>query len=162
MKKILSILMIAFVMISFAACGQKETVKDISIKEMVDKIAELPTAQRLMKTDLSTPSDENQYLIDSMELNTEDLEEGYAIYSMINVKSDMIVVFKAKDESSVENLKKVLDKTAENQEGIWSQYLPDQYEKVQNRIVKEKGKYLIYIVTDEPQEVEKIFDEMLQ
>lgn len=162
MKKILSVLMVAFVMISFAACGQKETVKDISIKEMVDKIAELPTSERLMQADLSTPSDENKYLLDSMELNTEDLEEGYAIYSMINVKSDMILVFKAKDESSVENLKAVLDKTAENQEGIWSQYLPDQYEKVQNRIVKEEGKYLIYIVTDEPQEVEKIFDEMLQ
>jgi len=162
MKKILSILMVAFVMISFAACGQKETVKDISIKDMVDKIMELPTAERLMQSDLSTLNDENKYLIEPIELNTEDLEEGYAIYSMMNVKSDMILVFKAKDESSVENLKIVLDKAAENQERIWSQYLPDQYEKVQNRIVKEKGKYLIYIVTDEPQEVEKIFDEMLQ
>ncbi|WBW98216.1 DUF4358 domain-containing protein [Oceanirhabdus sp. W0125-5] len=162
MKKILSILMIAFVMISFASCGQKETVKDISLKEMADKIKELPSSQRLVLTDLSTPSDDNKFLLESMELNTEDLEEGYAIYSLINVKSDMIVVFKAKDESSVENLKKVLDKTAENQEGIWSQYLPDQYEKVQNRIVKEKGKYLIYIVSEEPQEVENIFDEMLQ
>ena len=162
MKKILSILMVAFVMISFAACGQKETVKDISLKEMVDKIAELPTSQRLMQSDLTTPDDMNKYLIEPMELNTEDLEEGYSLSSMMNVKSDMILVFKAKDEGSVENLKKVLVKQAENQEGIWSQYLPDQYEKVQNRIVKEKGKYLIYIVTDEPQEVEKIFDEMLQ
>ncbi len=162
MKKILSILMVAFVMISFAACGQKETVKDISIKEMVDKIAELPTAQGLIQTDLSTPDERNKYLIEPMELNTEDLEEGYAIYSMINVKSDMILVFKAKDESSVENLKKVLNKTAENQEGIWAEYLPKQYEKVQNRIIKQKGNYLIYIVTDEPQEVENIFDEMLK
>lgn len=112
-----------------------------------------------MKTDLLAEDDQGFF---SLEVNKEDLEEGVIFGSPIMTRADEIVILKAKDESKVEELKKGLEKENERLVQIWSQYLPDQYEKVQNHILKTKGKYLIYIVNENPEDIEAIFDNMLK
>lgn len=196
MKKIISLLLVLFVL-GLSACGNKAAqIPNVSVNDMADAISEkhidnirqdykdrIEKAEDedqkkqlqeqldqleegfkegqipgFMKTDLL--SDEESFF--SLDVNKEDLEEAVIFGSPIMTRADEIVILKAKDESKVEELKKSLEKENERLEQIWSQYLPDQYEKVQNHILKTKGKYLIYIVNENPEDIEAIFDNMLK
>lgn len=97
-----------------------------------------------------------------LDINTENLEEGYILAQMINIKSDQIIVLKASDESVVSNLEAALQQVKESQIAVWEQYLPDQYEKVKNNIIKTEGKYLLYVTYENPEAIEAIFDDMLK
>ena len=197
MKKIISLLLVLFVL-GLSACGNKGAqIPDVSVNDMADKIAEKHIdnirqeykdriekaedeelkkqlqeqldqmekgfkegqAPGFMKTDLLAEDEESFF---SLDVNKDDLEEGIIYGSAMMTRADEIVILKAKDESKVEDLKKALEKENERLEQIWSQYLPDQYEKVQNHILKTKGKYLIYIVNENPEDIEVIFDNMLK
>lgn len=98
----------------------------------------------------------------TLEINEEDLEEGTLLAPMINLKADQILVLKASDESTISNLEAVLQQVKESQIGVWEQYLPEQYEKVKNNIIKTNGKYLLYVTYDYPEKIEEIFDNMLK
>lgn len=54
-------------------------------------------------------------------------------------------------------VKEKLDTYMTNLEEQWKTYLPDQYELVKNRLVKEYGDYLIYIVSSDN---EAVFNEI--
>ena len=45
---------------------------------------------------------------------------------------------------------------------MWEMYLPDQFEKVKNNLILSKGTYLIYITYDNPEAIEKIFNEKVK
>ncbi|WP_052045297.1 DUF4358 domain-containing protein [Caloranaerobacter azorensis] len=175
MKKIISLLIIVTTLFTFVGCDQQETktpeinvsmedvikaVKDQMAKDMIAagapedifKDGQLP---KYMEIDLT--SEDVQGQIAEM-FNKEDLESGIVLQHMMNVKSDLVIILKAKDKNKVENLKASLEKIKEQQEKIWSQYLPDQYEKVKNNIIKINGNYLIYITWDTPENIETAFD----
>ncbi|SHI03674.1 DUF4358 domain-containing protein [Clostridium grantii] len=95
-------------------------------------------------------------------INKDDIEEGIALQPMMNVKSDMIVVLKAKDISKVESLKTSLQSIKEQQNQIWERYLPDQYEKVKNNIILSNGKYLIYITYDDVEKIQTAYENALK
>ena len=76
----------------------------------------------------------------------------------MNVNADEIILLEAKDEKQVASLKEALEKELEGQVQTWKQYLPDQYEKVENNVIKTNGKYLLYVTYTKPGNIEKVFD----
>lgn len=179
MKKLISLLVIALTVVAFAGCNQKETVDtNVSVKDIVEnikaKMAEDMIAGGMpeenlqegnvpgyMEIDLTADSEENLNLFGDA-VNKDDIAEGIVFEQMINVNSNLIIVLKAKDESSVENVKASLDEVKAQQENIWSTYLPDQYEKVKNTIIKNEGLYFIYITYEDPESIETIFDNTIK
>lgn len=173
MKKILSLTILVLSMFVFVGCGQqapnvavKDIVKDINgqiiedmkaagVSEDMFKDGMVPGYMEVDLT-LETPGPISELF------NKEDIEEGIVLQQMINLRSDLIIVIKAKDESKVADLETALEKVKEGQINTWEQYLPDQYEKVKNNIIKSKGKYLIYITYDNPEKIEEIFDNALK
>lgn len=175
MKKILSLIVIIATLFSFVGCTEKAPEVNVPVKDIVANIKEqmikdmkaagvpedmfkdgdLP---RYMETDLTS---EGQDPISKL-FNNEDLEGGIVLQQMMNVKSDLIIVLKAKDESSIDNLKASLEEVKKQQENIWSTYLPDQYEKVKNNIIKVEGNYLVYITYDNPENIETVFNNTLK
>lgn len=97
--------------------------------------------------------------LEKMQLQQEDIANGTVIAAMMSVNADEIIVLEAKEESKVDSLKASLEKELQAQEQTWSQYLPDQYEKVKQNVIKTKGKYLIYITYSNPEQIEKVFDD---
>ncbi|MCY6484862.1 DUF4358 domain-containing protein [Clostridium aestuarii] len=173
MKKILSLIMVILSIFLVVGCGQK--VPDVQVKDIVggikSQIAEDMKAAgapedmfkdgklgMYMETDLT--AEETKPIAELF--NEEDIEQSSILQVMINVNSDLIIVLKAKDESKVESLKASLEKVKEQQDNVWSQYLPDQYEKVKNNIIKSKGKYVIYITYSNPESIEAVFDNALK
>ncbi|WP_066496776.1 DUF4358 domain-containing protein [Abyssisolibacter fermentans] len=175
MKKILSLIFIIATLFSFVGCTEKAPEVNVPVKDIVASIKEqmikdmkaagvpedmfkdgdLP---RYMETDLTS---EGQDPISKL-FNKEDLEGGIVLQQMMNVKSDLIIVLKAKDESSIDNLKASLEEVKKQQENIWSTYLPDQYEKVKNNIIKVEGNYLVYITYDNPENIITVFNNTLK
>lgn len=76
------------------------------------------------------------------------LVEEFAIKepAMITTSTTYMVVKPAKGKKS--DVKSALDSYMTTLETQWSTYLPDQYDLVKNRMYKEYGDYLIYIVSE--------------
>lgn len=87
-----------------------------------------------------------------MDLNA----EGTLFVPMINVKSDMIVVAKATD-GNIEAIKSAFEQVKEDQVTQWSQYLPEQYEKVKANKIVTSGDYVLYVTFDDTDVIEKAF-----
>ena len=158
----------------FTACSKKEMNSDLA---SLDDVAAVITAE--MKTFLlnggvaeedftgnALPSysimrlkDENFQL--PIEYDKNKLEDALVITHNMNVKSDMIVVLKAKTEADVPEVENYAKMIRDEQYRTWETYLPDQFEKVKQNSTKTFGRYVVYITHDEPQKissaVEKLF-----
>jgi len=69
-----------------------------------------------------------------------------------------MAIIKVKDGKSVEDVKEGISKRVKDLEGIWSQYLPKQYELVKNHVLKSNGQYIILIIHEDAKKIEGIFD----
>lgn len=157
-------------------CGEKQqmekdmaSIDDISTaitKEMKANLMALGAAVEEDFADGMLPSysvmrlkDENFTL--PIEYDKNKLEDALVITHNMNVKSDMIVVLKAKTDADVPELENYVKQLRDEQYRTWENYLPDQFEKVQQNMTKTIGKYVIYVTYDEPQNitdaVEKLF-----
>ena len=71
---------------------------------------------------------------------------------MMNVNANSVIILKPENGKTKEVKDKMNDYMTklENQ---WQTYLPDQYELVKNRLEKEYGGYLIYIISNDNNQV---------
>lgn len=177
MKKLILLSLTLFTLLAMSACGKGQN-SNISLDELVTEIKDamaedlkangvdepVVDGQLLgfLEVNLTDPQPEDEYFIDKLKLDKNLLEAGYAIAAMMNVNSDEIIVLQAKDSSNVQALKEALESELDAQVQTWEQYLPDQYEKVKNNIIKTKGNYLIYITYDQPEKIETVFDSKLK
>jgi hypothetical protein len=100
--------------------------------------------------------------MEKMKLNKEELEDGIVLAAMMNVNSDEIILLKAKDEVHVKSLKEALEREKEAQIKTWEVYLPDQFEKVKNNVIKTNGNYLLYVTSGNPEKIEEVFDSFFE
>ncbi|GAA0178177.1 hypothetical protein SH2C18_12730 [Clostridium sediminicola] len=174
MKKILIGMTVFVTLFVFIGCGKKTPEVNIAVSDISNDVKSI-IAEDLKKAGVPEESFKDGQLPMYMEIdltgetqnpfseiiNKEDIEEGIAIQQMMNVKSDMIVILKAKDETKVESLKTSLEKIKEQQTKIWETYLQDQYEKVKNNLILTNGKYLVYITYESPEKIETTFNNAL-
>lgn len=96
--------------------------------------------------------------MENMDLKSDHIENGMILGSLMNVNSNEIILIEATDEEHVDSIKESLEKQLENEYRTWEQYLPDQFEKVKNNIIKTNGKFLLYVTYDDEKAIEDIFD----
>lgn len=170
-------------LVMLGACGNKETDKSgsdsdkqaVTLQEInqiiKDKMAddlkaggvEEPLVDgKLMsyfEIDLMDAEDpQRDFYLEKLGIQQEQLQAGYVIAAMMNVNADEIILLEAKDETAAASLKSVLEKELAAQTQTWEQYLPDQFDKVKNNIIKQDGNKLIYITYDQPEKIAEIFD----
>jgi hypothetical protein len=121
------------------------------VNEIAEKIIQEVEFGRLvsMPEDLSTdfyPFDRN-------------LVSEYVIhFSMINVNSDEIAIFKVKDAKSLAEIEKGIQKRLEQLDKTWSHYLPAQYDKVKQHIIIKKDNYIMFTVSSNQDKVREVFN----
>ena len=113
-------------------------------------------------TDVAADDPFGQMFFERTELDKELLAEGLMYVPMFNTNADEIFVLRAKNEKDADTLKAALQKELEVQIQTWEVYLPDQYEKVKNNVLKTNGNYVLYVTYDDADAVEKIFDEKVK
>ncbi|MCT8136712.1 DUF4358 domain-containing protein [Anaerobacillus sp. CMMVII] len=98
------------------------------------------------------------FFMENQNISKEQLANGVVIAAMMNINSDLIILFEAADEKSAESLKEVLEREKEAQVQTWSQYLPDQYEKVKNNVITTDGNFLLYVTYSDPEKIVDVFN----
>lgn len=94
----------------------------------------------------------DEMLEQSFSVNPEDVEEYLIALPMMMVQSNMYIIVKP-EEGKEKVVKEAIDTYMENGEKEGANYLPDQKELFENRLEKEYGGYLIYIVSNDNQKV---------
>lgn len=156
MKKIISITLFVLTLFTFAACGKKE-VPNVPVKDIMESILKEADVGMGMEVDFTDSEQAKQF-----EINPEEVEEGLGKFSMVNINADSIAVIKAKDEEKAKviegKLKEYVDKQAKN----FQDYLPEEFDKIQKNILKTKGNYVFFAVSDNAEKAEEIFDNALK
>lgn len=155
MKRILVVL--ALVLMLAGCAGTKtESAKVLTndewntVAEGIFNEMELPAMMPLSDVELT----------DYLGINAENLESFLVMLPMMNVHATEIMVYQAK-EGMLETVTEEVNAYLENYEQMWSTYLPDQYELVQNRVQKTVGNTLIVIIAEDTAAIEAKIDAAL-
>lgn len=97
-----------------------------------------------------------------IEYDQNDIEDAVLVRQIANVKSDMILVMKAKNDNDTSKLESYAKKLQEKQMQTWEQYQPDQFEKVKNNIIKTVGQYVIYITYNYPKKMDEAITNLMK
>lgn len=163
--------------IFLCGCGAKEeakkdmaTIDDVSTtitNEMKSHLMNIGAAVEDDFKDGMLPSysvmrlkDENFQL--PIEYDKNKLEDALVITHNMNVKSDMIVVLKAKTDADIPEVENYAKMLRDEQYKTWETYLPDQFENVQQNMTKTFGRYVVYVTHDEPQKITSAVEKILK
>ena len=87
------------------------------------------------------------------------LLESYSVnMPLMNVKATEIAVFEVKDEASIDAVKAGIEKRQKALAEQWQSYLPDQYELVQNYKVAVKGNLVLFVISEEADQIVANFE----
>lgn len=142
-----------------------QIVQDIKDAGFDDGQSDVEILQGYAETNLvevATDDPFGQIFFERTGLDKELLAEGSMYMPMFNTNADEIIILKAKDDKGADTLKASLQKELDAQIQTWERYLPDQYEKVKNNVLKTKGNYVLYVTYGNVGAVEKIFDEKVK
>ena len=131
------------------ACGSKEEAKEIDIPALWTSIEETVELPSMMELDDSTLKD--VYGIDAA-----DLESYVARIPMMNVHATEFFIAKVKD-GRMDSVKEAIEKRQADLVTVWEQYLPEQYELVQNYKLETEGNYVLFCVCAQADEVVGLF-----
>lgn len=157
MKKLLKSISLILVCASFVACGNKASnaseLKDgLTAKDVVQKVEEKAPMQMPMELD-------EELAKDIAKLDLDNIEDYAITKAAIMNSADVAAVVKAKD-GKVEAVKATLQEMLETEKN--NAYLPDQKEKVENAVLKEKGNYVILLINEDVKAAEAAVDECFE
>lgn len=151
-KKIIICIMIISAI--FSACT-KPKAKETSVNEVIKKLAdnaEIPSAQYL---DLTQQENAESFL-----LSTDDFTQGVAVYSPTTEQADKIILVKAKDTKTVQDVERALASVLVGLTNTWDSD-SEESKKIEEHILKTKDTYVLLYVGQKNEEAEKIFDESI-
>ena len=147
MKKTVTCLIASVLLL--AGCSTKKETADVDLKELMTSITENTAYEFPAYMEVDDATLETLYGI-----SPDDLESYSVIVPMMNVSATEIAFFKAKD-GKIDTVKKAVETRIQQLDSTWSQYLPAQYELVENRVVIESGNYYFLIISEYAEEIGK-------
>ena len=78
--------------------------------------------------------------------------------SSSNIEASEVGIIKVKDASAANGIKDKIEKRIQQQSSSFKDYLPDEYELLQNHVLKVKDKYIFYVVSKDADKIENTFD----
>jgi len=95
---------------------------------------------------------------DSYGIDTKLLDDFTVKSPLMNVKTNEIAVFKVKKAKDVETVKKGIKTRAEAVQKSFEHYLPDQYENAKNYKIVVKDNYVLFLISESSEDLEKAFN----
>lgn len=110
--------------------------------------------------------EESKVLGDMIKMSPTDIKKDYGFnindygeafyygYESI-MDCDKVLIIRLNDESTGESIISMIDKKNDELKKLFQSYAPDQYTMLNNCILSQKGSYIIYIVSDNAEKIEK-------
>lgn len=154
-NKLLALTLSAVMVLGLTACGSAEEEKpeevNIPVDTMIKDIEKELEFGAMMELD-------SESLMNFYELDEALFEEYSANIPMMNVQTNEYSVFKLNDEADVEKVKEALTTRAETVQKTFETYLEDQYENAKNFYLDSNGKYVIFVIHENVDNVKPIFE----
>ena len=155
MKKLQWFLMVTLLgAVLLAGCSGNESKPvepDLTANEMVDEM--LAKVEQPAMMELPAEQMQDIYHIDPEKF------EDYAIrIPMMNVKTNEIAVMKVKNSDDVPEVEDAVKQRAADVQKQFETYLPDQYENAKNYQLVTKGNYVLFVISDQADELVKVFN----
>lgn len=147
-KGILFIIMIAVITV-FSACSQN-VVASASVSEMTEEIL-----QEFSSDTMAEVTGERLPSYYNLDLN---LLDSYSVYiDGTGGFSDELAIFQVKDTKDIETVKQAIQSRVEDRKNAFESYNPEEFDKLQNCVIREQGVYILFCVSDDNATVEENF-----
>ncbi|MEO3944849.1 DUF4358 domain-containing protein [Gorillibacterium sp. CAU 1737] len=158
MRKPYLIMMTVVLVLLISACGNKNSAEPVyepsmTTKEMVDSVTskyEQPALVELTAEDIST----------LYHLDPQLLDQYTIMMPMMNIKTNEIAVMKVKDSKDIPAVEDAVKQRATDIQKQFENYLPDQYENAKNYKLTTNGNFVIFIISEKADELEKAFSDL--
>lgn len=153
MKRFLSFLMAALMLLSLTACGGDTTTaapKQLDLAATytdITKDAQMPEMMKL-ETDL---------LLDLFGIRTEYCSQAVVYICVNSLRADEIWLLEAADEAAMESLKALVDSRIAQKDAESITYSPEQNAVVKAAQIIQAGNYLVMIVSPDAQTIAEAF-----
>lgn len=152
-KKLISVFALLAMFLTLAGCSngnQKNTTFDTNAAQSaIEELNIYPMMVQVTDSDLAT-----------IGLTSDKIEKYMISIPLMNVQSSLYIAVLPK-QGQEKAVKDELDAYMKVYENTWAQYLPDQSQLVENRMMSEiktgEGTYYVYIISEDNQ---KVFDAM--
>lgn len=164
MKKMIVILLTMVLAMVVSACSGGKTPTDDkttniepskSAKEMTEQM--VTEVEQPALIELSAEELKNLYNLDAAKL-----EDFSVRVPMMGVKTNEIAIFKVKDAKDVAEVEAAIKTRAESIMKTFEQYLQDQYENAKNHKIVVKGNYVLFVISDQADELIKVYDSFFE
>lgn len=151
MKKLLSLLLLAVMILTLSACGGggKQSAKSADLKAVLAKF----TFDGEM-----LEMDEND-MLDVYGIQAADMKQFAAAVNTSGIDCDEVVLVEAKDADTASRVKEALDKRYQAKLNETENYLPDEYAVIKTCSVVMDGNYVAMIVAPNAADLVKIYNE---
>lgn len=141
MKRIFCFLMVLAVVLSFAACGKKESWRsDVPVSKLCEAVE-----KHLDGGNLAAMTE--SYLQGNMKLDTSLFSEFTVKINAYGANVDEYGIFKAPDEAGAAAVKKAAEAYLQMRKDTWmEEYMPQEKPKLTKAAVKVCGLYVIYVI----------------
>lgn len=140
MKKFMSILLSAVLLLSLAGCGGKkeEAAVTMDLQQVYAGFGETLPEMTMMSKDM---------MLNFCGINQDDCKQAVVSVSSDGLRADEIWLLEAKDEATADNLESLANTRIERKGEESITYSPEQYEIVQKAQVIRTGNYVALIVS---------------
>lgn len=156
-KKISIALIILYISTCFLGCTKTNGTnnKNISVNEIDEKIKQSVDISNLKKVD-------GEKLLKLYGINPDEIDEFILYIASTNIEADEVAIFKVKDEKDANSIKDKIQERVEGQLEDFKDYLPIEYDLLENHIIKCNGRYILFVVSDKAENILKEFEEALK
>ena len=158
MKRLISLVLAAVMVLSLSACGGKKESSgpDFQVQDAMDAMLE-----HIGADDMMTLSGED--MLDFYGIKAQDMEQFSAAITSTGISAKEIVLVKAVGEDAAQRVQEQLDKRVANRMAEFENYLPDQFDIVANHSqVSRDGVYVSLIISSDLENLSKIYSGFLK
>ena len=157
MKKIICLCLSLALCLCFAACGAEKASadKDVSLAAVMDEIRSTVTLPEMM--DLSGDN-----LMDYFGIDASEISDSAVCINANGYEKEEVVLLKAADENAVNSLVEKLNSSLENAAIEMQNYIPEQYDLIQQSSVRTDGLYVSLCISENADQVNAILDSYLK
>lgn len=145
------LILAAIVIITFIGLYNVLKIKEPDMANLKTKLLESADLTNMVEGDA-------QRLRKLYYINKNNLEEFIFFAPKTNMDASEILILKAKSKEDLTELKEKVEARLEKSANSFESYKPDQYELIENKILKVRGNYLILVVSENVLEIDKIID----
>lgn len=136
-----------------AGCGGKAAEADLH-EALEEMLAEAPIAESMELTE--------EDMLNFYGIRADQMEDFAAVTCSMGIEADELVLVKAADEDSAQEIEALLQQRLENRKSEFRNYSPEEYEILTKGSVERDGVYVRLIVSPQSEELAAIYDGCFQ